>query len=74
MHGNSLNARLKHIQQHTDDPTLQQHPLHLHTLRHSIATHLLYQGMELEKVARFLGHISLESTQVYTHLVQQAHE
>lgn len=39
-----------------------------HLLRHSIATHLLKNGMELEKVSRFLGHRSLESTRRYTHL------
>ena len=43
----------------------------LHTLRHSIATHLLLSGMSLEDIAKFLGHSSLESTQIYTHL---AHE
>ena len=40
----------------------------LHSLRHSIATHLLQSGMKLEEVSRFLGHSSLESTQIYTHL------
>jgi len=40
----------------------------LHTLRHSIATHLLQMGMTLEEVSQFLGHSSLESTQIYTHL------
>jgi integrase/recombinase XerD len=40
----------------------------LHTLRHSIATHLLQSGMKLEQIARFLGHSSLESTQIYTHI------
>ena len=40
----------------------------LHTLRHSIATHLLQSGMTLEEVSQFLGHASLESTQIYTHL------
>jgi len=40
----------------------------LHVLRHSIATHLLEAGMSLENIARFLGHSSLESTQIYTHL------
>jgi len=40
----------------------------LHTLRHSIASHLLQSGMSLEDVSRFLGHRSLESTQIYTHL------
>jgi integrase/recombinase XerD len=40
----------------------------LHTLRHSIATHLLQSGMKLVQIKRFLGHSSLESTQIYTHL------
>lgn len=40
----------------------------LHNLRHSIATHFLHSGMELEEIARFLGHSSLDSTQIYTHL------
>ena len=43
----------------------------LHTLRHSIATHLLKQGMKLENIALFLGHRSLDSTQIYTHLSNQ---
>jgi integrase/recombinase XerD len=41
----------------------------IHSLRHSIATHLLQSGMELEKIKQFLGHSSLESTQIYTHIV-----
>lgn len=45
-----------------------QKEIGLHTLRHSIATHLLQSGMELEAVSSFLGHASLESTQIYTHL------
>lgn len=43
----------------------------LHTLRHSIATHLLQSGMKLNHIARFLGHESLESTQIYTHIVHE---
>ena len=43
----------------------------LHSLRHSIATHLLQSGMELEKIKQFLGHSSLESTQIYTHIVHE---
>jgi site-specific recombinase XerD len=42
-----------------------------HHLRHSIATHLLQGGMKIEEIAKFLGHSSLESTQIYTHIVQQ---
>jgi integrase/recombinase XerD len=43
-------------------------PAGLHTLRHSIASHLLHSGMKLEQIQRFLGHSSMESTQIYTHL------
>ena len=41
----------------------------LHTLRHSIATHLLQNGMKVEQISKFLGHSSLDSTQIYTHLI-----
>jgi integrase/recombinase XerD len=44
-------------------------PLTLHGLRHSIATHLLQSGMAMEEIAKFLGHASLESTQIYTHIL-----
>ena len=40
-----------------------------HLLRHSIATHLLQSGATIEQISSFLGHRSLESTQLYTHLV-----
>ena len=43
-------------------------PIGLHALRHSIATHLLDAGMDIEEIAKFLGHATLESTQIYTHL------
>ena len=46
-------------------------PIGLHNLRHSIATHLLKSGMQIEDIARFLGHAYLSSTQIYTHI---AHE
>ena len=39
-----------------------------HTLRHSIATHLLQSGMKLERIKDFLGHADLDSTQIYTHI------
>lgn len=43
----------------------------LHTLRHSIATHLLQSGMNIELISKFLGHSTLESTQIYTHIVNE---
>ena len=43
-----------------------------HTLRHSIATHLLQSGMTLERIATFLGHAALDSTQIYTHLINKS--
>ncbi len=46
--------------------TLINKQIGLHSLRHSIATHLLQQGMKLENVSKFLGHSSLETTQIYT--------
>lgn len=74
MNTQSMAMRLKILQQRTDDITLQQKNVRLHVLRHSIATHLLQNGMDLEKIARFLGHSSLESTQIYTHLVNKDEE
>lgn len=43
----------------------------LHCLRHSIATHLLENGVSVEKVSIFLGHKQLESTEIYTRVSKQ---
>ncbi len=68
MQGQSLFIRLKKLQYLTANLDLQEKEIGLHTLRHSIATHLLQAGMKLENISRFLGHSSLESTQIYTHI------
>ncbi len=71
MNGQSILLRVKLLQLRTDNIELQSKNIGLHTLRHSIATHLLQNGMTLESISKFLGHSSLESTQIYTHLVKQ---
>lgn len=67
LHGNSLINRLKKLAESAGI----DREIGLHTLRHSIATHLLQSGMSLENVSKFLGHQSLESTQIYTHIVAE---
>jgi integrase/recombinase XerD len=68
--GAAMLLRLQKLIQLTGEEELIRKEVHLHTLRHSIATHLLANGMRLERIAEFLGHSSLESTQLYTHYVQ----
>jgi integrase/recombinase XerD len=69
--GQMLMLSLQNLVQKTNNNELQNKEIGLHTLRHSIATHLLANGMDLEKIKDFLGHSSLESTQIYTHLVNE---
>jgi len=65
----TVSDSLKELQNTCDNETIKSKRITLHILRHSIATHLLQNGMSIENIALFLGHSSLESTQIYTHLI-----
>lgn len=66
MRGHSYRDLLLNLIARTKDIELQSKSIGLHSLRHSIGSHLLEAGVSLEYVRDFLGHSHIETTQYYT--------
>ena len=67
----TYNKQLKKMIGRIESKQLHKKEISMHSLRHSIATHLIQQGIPVEQVRQFLGHSQLETTQVYTHISKQ---
>jgi len=67
----TLVNRLKAVIEASENETILEKNITLHTLRHSIATHLMQNKVSIGSISTFLGHASLESTQIYVHLVEK---
>jgi len=70
MQKGTYNKILRKLIDRTENENIKMKQISIHNLRHSIATHLIEQGVPLERVREFLGHSQLETTEIYTHISQ----
>jgi len=66
MKGENIYNRLKKMVERTGNKELMSKHISTHCLRHSIATHMIDRGADIEFVRKFLGHVHLDTTVVYS--------
>ena len=64
----TFNDTLQAVARRTENEALINKRITTHIMRHSIATHLLHRGLDINQVRQFLGHVLLSTTQIYTHI------
>ena len=76
MQANSFRIRLKKLIDKTpfgrNLTSVEKQKIGIHTLRHSIASHFLENGMAMEQIQKFLGHQHLDTTETYTHVSKES--
>ena len=65
MKGELINERLKVLIERTGNISIINKNITLHCLRHSIAVHMIEKGAKMDFVRNFLGHVELDTTQIY---------